>query len=98
MSLFDGPVLHDLDDATTAAFGKKIGTWLQQSDVAADPEITAQYVMVMVSNKKDRNNVATEMEMFLGAASNRFTTWCVTLPCSPFVAHVDSRLLSVFVC
>jgi hypothetical protein len=34
----------DLDEATAAAFRKKIGSWLQQNDVAADPEITAQCV------------------------------------------------------
>jgi len=36
------PLEADLDEATAAAFRKKIGSWLQQNDVAADPEITAQ--------------------------------------------------------
>ena len=77
MGLADGgPVEDALSAAASAAFSAKIGAWLTQHDVAADPKITAEYVMVMVSNKKDRAVVSKEMEMFLSSTAPAFTNWC----------------------
>ena len=81
MGLADGgPVEDALSAAASAAFSAKIGAWLTQHDVAADPKITAEYVMVMVSNKKDRAVVSKEMEMFLSSTAPAFTNWCALSP------------------
>lgn len=59
-----------------AFFAKKIEAWLaDQESLAADPEVTSQYVMVMLDNMKDRVEIAAEMDMFLGASAEVFATW-----------------------
>ena len=78
MVLADGGALpRALEPHVKDAFTSKIEAWLRgQDELASDPHVTSQYVMVMVDNLKSRDMVANEMEMFLGATAALFASWC----------------------
>jgi hypothetical protein len=78
MRLAEGGALPEaLEPHVKDAFTAKIEAWLRgQDELASDPAVTSQYVMVMVDNLKSREMIAQEMDMFLGAKASLFASWC----------------------
>ena len=57
---------NPLDAKGKVVFAKKIEAWLADQDsLAADPEVTSQYVMVMLDNRKVKSEIAAEMDLSL---------------------------------
>ena len=57
-------------------------------------DVLPEYIMVMVKNRKAPNEIAEQLEFFVGDQTKDFVQWCVSLRSPPFAACMQSLWLS----